>query len=87
MIPIISNRELAPNLYEMVVENKMLARRARPGQFLIVMPDDRGERIPLTIADYDVEAGTVTMVIMALRMTSRKRITRVFRPRETEPST
>ena len=72
MIPIITNRELAPNIYEMIVENKTLARRARPGQFLIVMPDDHGERIPLTIADYDVEAGTVTMVIMAIGTSTRK---------------
>ena len=72
MIPIISNRELAPNIYEMVVENKMLARKAQPGQFLIVMPDDHGERIPLTIADYDAEAGTVTMVIMAIGTSTRK---------------
>ena len=72
MIPIVSNRELAPNIYEMVVENRMLARRARAGQFLIVMPDDHGERIPLTIADYDIEAGTITMVIMAIGTSTRK---------------
>ena len=72
MIPIISNRELAPNIYEMVVENKVLARRARAGQFLIVMPDEHGERIPLTIADYDAVSGAVTMVIMAIGTSTRK---------------
>ena len=66
MIPIISNREVAPNIYEMVVENKVLARRAHAGQFLIVMADEQGERIPLTIADYDAATGAVTMVIMAI---------------------
>ncbi len=72
MVPIISNRELAPNIYEMVVDNKQLARRARAGQFLIVMPDDHGERVPLTIADYDADAGTITMVVMAIGTSTRK---------------
>ena len=72
MIPIISNREVAPNIYEMVVENKVLARRARAGQFLIVMADEQGERVPLTIADYNAAAGTVTMVIMAIGTSTRK---------------
>lgn len=72
MIPIISNREVAPNIYEMVVENKVLARRAHAGQFLIVMADEQGERIPLTIADYDAATGAVTMVIMAIGTSTRK---------------
>ena len=46
----------------MKVEAKRLARAALPGQFLIVRPDEHGERIPLTISDYDKDAGTVTIV-------------------------
>ena len=72
MVPIILNREVAPNIYEMVVENKVLACRANAGQFLIVMADEYGERIPLTIADYDAESGMITMVIMAVGTSTRK---------------
>lgn len=46
----------------MVVEAPEVARKAQPGQFVIVRIDERGERIPLTIADYDAAAGTVTIV-------------------------
>lgn len=46
----------------MVVEAPHVARKARAGQFVIVRIDERGERIPLTIADYDREAGTITLI-------------------------
>ena len=46
----------------MVVEAPAVARRAQPGQFVIVRVDEHGERIPLTIADYDRESGTVTII-------------------------
>ncbi len=72
MFPILSNKELVPNIYEMIVENQRLAKKAKAGQFLIVMADENGERIPLTIADYDVDAGTITMVIMAIGTSTRK---------------
>ena len=49
-----------------------MAAKARPGNFVIVMADERGERIPLTIADYDAAAGTVTLVLMVVGTTSRK---------------
>ena len=49
----------------------MLARAARPGQFVIVMTHEEGERIPLTIADYDPIAGTVTLVIQAVGKTTK----------------
>lgn len=72
MFTIISKALLAPNIWEMVVENPHLAKKAQPGQFVIVMPEENGERIPLTIADFDREKGTITMVIMAVGVTSRK---------------
>ena len=46
----------------MVVDAHQVARKARAGQFVIVRADDHGERIPLTIADYDREAGTITLI-------------------------
>ncbi|MBR0394112.1 MAG: sulfide/dihydroorotate dehydrogenase-like FAD/NAD-binding protein [Alistipes sp.] len=49
-----------------------IARSAKPGQFIIVRADEKGERIPLTIADYNIEAGSVTMVTQALGVSTRK---------------
>ena len=69
---IISKCELAPNIYEMVVENPRMAAKTLAGHFVIVMSDETGERIPLTVADYDPEAGTITMVIMAIGTSTQK---------------
>jgi NAD(P)H-flavin reductase len=54
------------------VRHPQLARAARPGQFVIVMASEHGERIPLTIADYDRARGTVTLVIQAVGKTTRE---------------
>lgn len=53
---------LAPNIYLMDVYAPRIAKAAKPGQFLIVRVHEKGERIPLTICDYNVEEGTVTIV-------------------------
>lgn len=62
MYKIVKARELTTNIYEMVVEAKRVAKSCQPGQFVIVRTDEEGERIPLTICDYDRDAGTVTIV-------------------------
>ena len=62
MFEIISKEMLSPAICRMKVYAPRLAASARPGQFLIVIPEAHGERIPLTISDYDAEAGTVTIV-------------------------
>lgn len=62
MYRIVSKEMLTPTICRMKVEAPRLAAAARPGQFLIVRVDEQGERIPLTISDYDKEAGTVTIV-------------------------
>lgn len=69
---ILEKRELVQNIHEMVVEAPRLAAKARPGQFVIAMCDERAERIPLTIADFDRSAGTITMVIMVVGTSSAK---------------
>ena len=66
MYKILKKEMLTPNICKMVVEAPMLAEAALPGQFLIVRADEKGERVPLTISDYDAEAGTVTIVIQAI---------------------
>lgn len=72
MYKIVKKRTLAPNIVEMLVDAPRVARSAEPGQFVIVRTDEEGERIPLTICDYDREAGTVTIVTQAVGLSSRK---------------
>jgi ferredoxin--NADP+ reductase len=66
MYKIVGKRLLAQNIYLMDVEAPRVAKSAKPGQFLIVKMDEKGERIPLTICDYDAEKGTVTIVYQTL---------------------
>ena len=66
MFQILEARELTENIYLMVVEAKRVAKSCWPGQFVIVRTDDAGERIPLTICDYDRGAGTVTIVFQGV---------------------
>ena len=63
----ISEREqLTETIFKMVVSAKRIAKSCKPGQFIIAKIDEKGERIPLTICDYDREAGTITIVFMAI---------------------
>ena len=62
MYKILEAKELAANIFYMVVEAKRVAKSCKPGQFVIVRTDESSERIPLTICDYDAEKGTVTIV-------------------------
>jgi len=72
MYEIVSKRMLSSNISEMKVSAPRVARSARPGQFVIVRTDEAGERIPLTICDYDPEAGTVTIVTQTIGISSSK---------------
>jgi ferredoxin--NADP+ reductase len=69
---IVRRERLVPNIHLLEVEAPEVARKCRPGQFVIVMPDARGERIPLTIADWDRDRGTVTVVFMTVGTSTRK---------------
>ena len=62
MYKILEAKELTTNIFYMVVEAKRVAKSCKPGQFVIVRTDEKSERIPLTICDYDSEKGTVTIV-------------------------
>ena len=62
MYKILERKQLADKIYYMVVDAPRVAKACLPGQFVIVKMDEIGERIPLTICDYDREAGTVTIV-------------------------
>ena len=62
MYKILETKELAANIFLMVVAAKRVAKACQPGQFVIVRTDEKAERIPLTICDYDRNEGTVTIV-------------------------
>ena len=66
MYKITSKRLLTENIYLMDIEAPRVAKSAQPGQFIIIKNDDKGERIPLTIADYDREHGPVTIVFQTV---------------------
>lgn len=66
MYKITKKRLLTENIYLMDIEAPRVAKSTNPGQFIIVKTDEKGERIPLTICDYDKEAGTITIVFQVV---------------------
>ncbi len=72
MFQIVSKRLLSPAITEMKVLAPRVAESALPGQFVIVRTDEFGERIPLTICDYDRQAGTVTIVTQTIGLSTEK---------------
>ncbi len=66
MHPVIEREQLSPNVVRLVIEAPRIAKVRRPGQFVIVRKGPGAERIPLTIADNDAEAGTITLMIQAI---------------------
>ena len=65
-------KELNPTVMLMDIQAPEVAAKARAGQFIILRVDDEGERIPLTIADYDAKAGTVTIIFQIVGGTTMK---------------
>ena len=72
MYKILRAEKLAENIYLMDVEAPRVAKHCEPGQFVIVKMDEKGERIPLTICDYDREAGTITIVFQPVGASTHK---------------
>ena len=72
MYKILKAQMLAENIYLMNVEAKRIAKACQPGQFVIVKMDEKGERIPLTICDYNRKAGTVTIVFQTVGASTEK---------------
>jgi NAD(P)H-flavin reductase len=71
MNKIISKKHFSENVVELVVEAPLIAKARKPGHFVIVRCGDKGERIPLTIADADVQRGTITLVIQAIGFSTK----------------
>ncbi|MEG6569003.1 sulfide/dihydroorotate dehydrogenase-like FAD/NAD-binding protein [Thermoanaerobacterium thermosaccharolyticum] len=72
MNEILEKKQLNPTVKLMVINSPLMAKKAKPGQFVIVRVDEKGERIPLTIADYDSEKGTVTIIFQEVGMSTKK---------------
>ncbi|MBN1056376.1 sulfide/dihydroorotate dehydrogenase-like FAD/NAD-binding protein [Clostridium botulinum] len=72
MYKIVSKRELTNNIFLMDIEAPRVSKSAKPGQFIIIKNDDKGERIPLTIADYDSKKGTVTIVFQTVGKSTKE---------------
>ncbi len=72
---IASKRSMAPGITRFEVKAPRVARRARPGQFVIVRADEQGERVPLTIAERDPDKGTIAIVFQAVGVSTRQMAT------------
>ena len=66
MYPILEAKKLADKIYLMVVKAPRISANCKPGEFVIVKIDEKGERIPLTICDYDREKETITIVFQTV---------------------
>lgn len=71
MFKILFKEALNPTVSKMVIEAPAIAKKAQPGQFIILRVDEDGERIPLTIADYDAKAGSVTIIYQIVGATTK----------------
>ena len=68
----LKNQPLNPTVTRMEIEAPLIAKKAKPGQFIILRVDENGERIPLTVAGYDREKGTVTIIFQIVGATTEK---------------
>lgn len=72
MAKILRRERLVPNIHVIEIEAPDIVRKCKPGQFVIIMPDKKGERVPLTIADWDKEKGTITSVFLVVGTSTHK---------------
>ena len=72
MFRIVRKEELRPTVTLYEIEAPLIAKKAQPGQFIILRVDEMGERIPITINDYDPEKGTVTIIVQTVGATTEK---------------
>ncbi|MEM2838744.1 MAG: sulfide/dihydroorotate dehydrogenase-like FAD/NAD-binding protein [Thermoplasmata archaeon] len=72
MYKIVDKRDLATGIHLLEIEAPLIARKAKAGQFVMLMIDDKGERIPLTMADWNPEKGTVTVIALEAGKTTMK---------------
>ncbi len=69
---ILEKSEISPNVHEIIINAPKVAKKARPGQFVIVMIDEKSERVPFTLCDWNAEKGTITLIVLEVGQSSRK---------------
>ena len=69
---ILEKSEIAPNTHELIIDAPEVAKKALPGQFVILMVDEKSERVPYTLCDWDAEKGTITLIVLEKGQSSRK---------------
>ena len=72
MFKILKKEELSPNVFSMDIKAPRVAKKALPGQFIVLRVDEKGERIPLTIANYNQETGAVNLVFQVIGASTMK---------------
>jgi len=72
LFKILDKKILNESVYCFKIEAPFIARKVEPGQFVIIMADEKGERIPLTVADFDRHEGSITIVVQAIGFTTKK---------------
>ena len=70
MYEIVSKTEVVPNVHELVIKAPEIAEKAKPGQFVILMVDEAGERLPFTLSDWDVKKGTITIYFLEVGLST-----------------
>jgi ferredoxin--NADP+ reductase len=69
---ILLRQDLVPNIHLFKIDAPSVAKKAQPGQFVVIRIDEKGERIPLTVADWDREEGSMTIIFMEVGTTTRR---------------
>jgi NAD(P)H-flavin reductase len=72
MFKVIASRMIVPNMHLLTLAAPAVAREARPGQFVILRAEEEGERIPLSLADWDSKSGTITLVFLCIGSTTAR---------------
>ena len=72
MFKVLVSEQVVPNIQLLTIEAPEIAKKALPGQFVVAVADENGERIPLSLADWNSEEGTVTLIVMQVGTSSRK---------------
>lgn len=70
MYKIVSKSEVVPNVHKLVIDAPDIAEKARPGQFVILMIDEEGERLPFTLSDWDAKNGTITIYFLEVGLST-----------------
>jgi len=72
MFKVLASEQIVPNIQILTIEAPAIAEKALPGQFVVAVADEHGERIPLSLADWNTGEGTVTLLVMQVGTSSRK---------------